>query len=452
MDENKLEKKYGLITAITLVIGIVIGSGIFFKAPAILNASGTLSVGILAWLIGGAIMICCAVTFSVLATKYEKVNGIVDYSEAALGSGYGYTVGWFISIIYAPALTGTLGYVTSLYFCMLLGCADNVWAVAGMALFFMVFVFLLNSVAPKIAGKLQVSATIIKLIPLVAMGIGGTIYGAANGNLATNFALSIPSQISGNPLFYGVVATSFAYEGWIIATSINSELKDAKRDLPRALILGGIVIVVIYLIYFIGIAGGVELSSLSDKSGVNTAYTNVFGTIAGTILTAFITISCLGTLNGLTMGCCRNFYSLATRGEGPAPKVFAKISKKTGMPTASCIVGFILSLMVTAYFLPMDMFGLYGSARGFFFDISELPIVTLYALYIPIFVKMIISEKELSVAKRVIWPVLGICGCLFMVIAAIDKFKASGLIQYLLYFVVVMVIGWLLRGKPSKSK
>lgn len=452
MDENRLEKKYGLVTAITMVIGIVIGSGIFFKAPAILNASGTLSTGILAWIIGGAIMICCAVTFSILATKYEKVNGIVDYAEASLGSGYGYAIGWFISVIYTPAITGTLGYATSVYFCMLVGWIDNVYAVSLVALFFMVFIFVLNSVAPRIAGKLQVSATVIKLIPLVAMGIGGSIYGVSSGNLAVNFASSIPSQITGNPLFYGVVATAFAYEGWIIATSINSELKDAKRDLPRALVLGGIVIVAVYLVYFIGISGGVELSALSDKSGVSTAYTNVFGTVAGTILTAFITISCLGTLNGLAMGCCRNFYSLALRGEGPAPQLFSKINKKTGMPTASCVIGFIFAFLVAAYFLPMDYYGLYGGCGGFLFDISELPIVTLYAMYIPIFIKMIVSENELSVVKRVIWPLLGVCGCVFMIIAAVDKFKSSGLFQYLLFFAAVMVIGFLLRGGGKRRR
>lgn len=448
--ENSLEKKYGLFTAIAMVIGIVIGSGVFFKAPAILNATGQLGTGVLAWIIGGAIMVACAVTFSIMATKYEKVNGVVDYAEAALGSKYGYFVGWFMATIYYPSLTGVLAYVSSVYFCMLTGWIGTSAAVWAVAIVFLMLSFVLNSLAPKLAGRWQVSSCIIKLIPLLAMAIGGVIYGLSTGNLTTNFAATIPSTASGNPLFYGVVATSFAYEGWIIATSINSELKDAKKNLPIALISGGLVIILIYLIYFVGIAGGVELSALSDKAGVNTAYTNIFGSIAGTILTVFITISCLGTLNGLTMGCTRGFYSLAARNEGPAPKSFGAVSKKYGMPVLSCTVGFVIALLFLIYFTNIDYNGLYGGAKGFFFDVSELPIVTIYAIYIPIFINMIIKEKDLGVGKRFVWPILAIIGCVFMVVAAVDKFKSLGLWQYLLCFVVVMIIGAFFLKKKDK--
>lgn len=76
---EKLEKRFGLLTAICMVAGIVIGSGVFFKAEKVLTATaGDLPLGILAWVIGGLIMIVCAYTFSILATRYEKVNGIVD--------------------------------------------------------------------------------------------------------------------------------------------------------------------------------------------------------------------------------------------------------------------------------------------------------------------------------------------------------------------------------------
>ena len=82
MENNHLEKRYGLFTAICMVVGIVIGSGVFFKAQDILNyVGGNMLLGILAWIIGGVVMIICAFTFANLATKYVKVNGIVDYAE-----------------------------------------------------------------------------------------------------------------------------------------------------------------------------------------------------------------------------------------------------------------------------------------------------------------------------------------------------------------------------------
>lgn len=71
--ENKLEKKYGLFTAICMVVGIVVGSGVFFKAQVILQKTGgDMPLGVLAWLIGGAIMIVCILAFSAMAQKYER--------------------------------------------------------------------------------------------------------------------------------------------------------------------------------------------------------------------------------------------------------------------------------------------------------------------------------------------------------------------------------------------
>ena len=450
--ENKLGKKYGLFTAIAMVVGIVIGSGVFFKAPDILKATGSLSIGIWSWIIGGMIMVACSIAFSIMATKYEKVNGVVDYAEATMGTKYAYYLGWFLAVLYYPSLTGVLAYVSSVYFCMLIGQAGNFTVVMTISLIFLILSFILNTMAPKLAGKWQVSSCIIKLIPLLAMAIGGTIYGISTGSLSTNFSLSLPSQATGNPLLYGVVATAFAYEGWVVTTSINSELKNAKRNLPIALVTGGIIIIVIYLVYFIGVAGGVELTALSDKEGVNLAFNNVFGTVAGTLLTTFITVSCLGTLNGLTMGCSRGIYSLAARGEGPAPKLFSSVSHKYKMPVGSCIFGFFVALAVTIYFGPMDFFGLYGTAGGFYFDISELPIVTLYAFYVPVFIRMMTLNKEMGIFKRLISPLLALAGCAFMVIAAVDKFKGAGLVQYLMIFAIVMVIGIILGRGNGKSK
>ena len=114
--EQKLTKKYGLFTAIAMVVGIVIGSGVFFKAQTILTATGgDLVPGILAWVFGGIIMVFCALAFSFMATKYEKVSGIVDYAEETIGKRYAYFVGWFVATIYMPSITGVLAWLSARY-------------------------------------------------------------------------------------------------------------------------------------------------------------------------------------------------------------------------------------------------------------------------------------------------------------------------------------------------
>ena len=132
------------------------------------------------------------------------------------------------------------------------------------------------------------------------------------------------ATVHGNPLFAAVCATAFAYEGWIIATSINAEIKDSKKNLPKALLIGGIIIAAVYIFYYMGVAGGATNQELINE-GTPIAFTNIFGNVVGNILKLFVVISCLGTTNGLMLDCTRSMYSLAARGEGASPKVFAQV-------------------------------------------------------------------------------------------------------------------------------
>ncbi|HHY26605.1 MAG TPA: amino acid permease [Desulfitobacterium dehalogenans] len=440
-----LQKKYGLFTAIAMVIGIVIGSGVFFKAEKILGATGgDLPLGILAWIIGGIIMIVCAYVFATMATRYEKVNGVVDYAEAAMGRGYAYSVGWFMTTIYYPAITSVLAWVSARYTCVLLGwdiVGAEAMAIAG---FYLVGSYALNALSPKLAGKFQVSTTVIKLIPLILMAILGTITGLSNGVLVKNFTSGVIADVStANPLFTAVVASAFAYEGWIIATSINAELRDAKKNLPRALTFGTMFVALIYILYYTGLAGAVENSVIMQggETGAKIAFSTVFSNLGGSILFVFVVISCLGTLNGLMIGCTRGFYSLAARGLGPHPDVFKNIDTNTNMPTNSAILGLLFSGGWLLYFfganlVPVPWFG------PFSFDSSELPIVTLYAMYIPIFMMIMKKEQTLGVFKRFVMPILAICACIFMVIAAVYA-HGWAVAYYLILFAVIMAVGGL---------
>lgn len=450
--DNQLKKKYGLITAIAMVIGIVVGSGVFFKAEKILVATGgDLSLAILAWIIGGVIMVVCAYVFAVMATKYEHVNGIIDYAEATLGRGYGYYVGWFLTFIYYPSMTSVLAWVSARYLCVLIG-FDIVGAEClAISAFFLIANYALNALSPKLAGKFQVSTTIIKLIPLLLMAVAGLIVGLSNGMTVENFNTVVDASIGkGGALLAAVVATAFAYEGWIIATSINAELKDAKKNLPIALVLGTIAIVVIYILYYVGLAGGITNAELMQggEAGAKMAFSAIFGKVGGTALFVFVVISCLGTLNGLMLGCTRGMYSIAVRNEGPRPDVFRQIDPITNMPTNSAIIGLLLCGMWLLYF-----FGANLTASWFgpvCFDSSELPIITIYAFYIPIFLMFMIREKEQHAVKQFVMPTLGICGCLFMVYAAIAA-HGQAVLWYLLVFAVIMLVGMLLRGKNRKA-
>lgn len=451
--ENGLNKKYGLLTAISMVVGIVIGSGVFFKAEAVLKATGgNIPIGIAAWGIVGLVMIVCAYSFATMAAKYEKVNGIVDYAEAAVGPRYGYCVGWFMATIYQPTITAVLAWVSARYTCVLLGWDITGGACMAIAGFFLIASFALNTLSPVLAGKFQVTATVIKMIPLLLMAVAGTVMGLSSGLTIENFArASDPAIGTGSGLFASVVAVAFAYEGWIIATSINSEIRDSKKNLPRALILGSVIVAAIYILYYIGLAGVVPTEILMEngQTGAMRAFQKIFGSVGGSLIFVFVIISCLGTLNGLMLGCTRGLYALANRNAGPCPEIFRQVDPATNMPTNSSVIGLLLCSLWLLYF--------YGATLAspvwfgpFCFDISELPIITLYASYIPIFLMLIRREKSLGFFKRFFMPILAVLGCIFMVTAACFAHRIAA-VFYLLVFAAIMLIGWIFRGDIRRS-
>ena len=449
-----MEKRYNLLTAIAMVVGTVIGSGVFFKAEVVLkNTGGNLMIGVLSWLIMGIVMIICTYTFGIVAGNYEGADGLVAFTRASCGKTYAYYVGWFMTVVYYPTLTSVLCWLPARYLGVLIG--GEVWGnptsapVMTLSVVFMVVTYAMNALAPKMAGKFQISTTAIKLIPLGLMAIVGTIVGLAKGQIVYNFSNIVdPSVAPTAGLFAGVVALSFAYEGWICATAIGSELKDAKRNLPRALIIGAIIVVVVYVAYYIGLAGALDSAVMmqNGQEGAKLAFQNIFGQVGGAAIFVFVVVSCWGTCNGLTMSVCRGMYDLAVDSESEKLNMFKNIDPSTGMPTNSTVIGLLVTGLWLVYFYGANLAptGWFGK---FCFDSSELPIITLYLLYIPIFLKLM-TLKNLKGFNRYVMPALAIISSLFMCFACIYTYGMK-VVFYLIVFVVIMAIGAAFKGKKA---
>ena len=437
-----MEKRYTLPVAIAMVVGTVIGSGIFFKAEAVLKGTGgNLGIGILAFIIMGIVMIISACTFGIVAQSHEGVDGLVGFAKASCGKTYSYYVGWFMAVVYYPSLVGVLCWLPARYFGVLIGWEEPTSGpVMTLAIFFMVVTYLMNALAPKLAGKFQISTTIIKLIPLLLMAVVGTIVGLSNGQINYNFANVVdPSVAPLAGLFGGVVSLSFAFEGWICATSIGSELKDSKRNLPKALLIGTVIVAVVYVVYYIGLSGAIDSATLmaNAQSGAKSAFMNVFGQVGGIAIFAFVSISCWGTCNGLMMAVTRGMYDLAADGENEKLAMFRNIDPTTNMPTNSTVFGIFVSGLWLVYFYGANLTA--GWFGPFCFDSSELPIITLYALYIPIYFSLM-KRNDLSAFRGKVMPILATLCSLFMVYATIRAYHIKVLF-YLIIFVVILLIG-----------
>lgn len=440
---ENLEKKYGFWTAAAMVVGIVIGSGVFFKADDVLIASGGhLPTAMLAWLIGGGIMVVTAYVFSQIATRIDKVNGVVDYFEEAYGQKAGYLVAWFMTTIYYPTLVSVLAWVSANYSVGLLGLDQGVWVLSAI---YLVTFFVLNCYSPVLAGKFQVSTTVIKLIPLAIVSVVGIIGGLASGQALESFTHSAQNVSTGGGLAVATLSTAFAYEGWIIATSINAELKDARKNLPKALVLGTIAVVVIYMLYYLGISSSLsndQVIAAGDVAPV-IVISKLFGNVSGTLLSVFVVISCLGTLNGLVMGASRGMFSIASRDLGPKPDFFKAIDPRTNSTINSALVGFILS-----FFWLVVWYGNFAGWWGAFMDISELPIAFLYVIYISLYIWVMRTLDDLGTFSRFVAPLLAAGGSLYIIWGAIQK---TMFIHFLVISIAILGVGLALKADKKNT-
>ena len=423
---KEIKKQYGLWTGIAMVIGIVIGSGVFLKAGGVLALSGgNLKISILAWFTGGIIMVASGFCFAVFATKVTKYNGVVDYVEKSTNRKVGYFLAWTITTFYYPIVASIVALFAGSYFFKLVGLDISLtdWQNFVFALIVLILVVVLNYLSPVLSSKLQISATIIKLIPIGVIAIAGLFaslivgkdYGIINaiGNNANGYDVNFGEAVK---------KTAFAYEGWVCATAINAELKNSKKNLPRALVGGTIAILLFYIIYYVSLSAflGNAGTIIQDANAPIVVFETIMGKVGSLFFTFFIMVSCLGTVNGVAISCCRGMYTMSCRNLGPAPEKFSKLGKNQSVSLLSCLYGFIcMVVMLGIWYLALNEIWIFK----YLSSMDEIVCAIIYGVYITMYIYIIKNFKDQNVFSRFIMPIIAIIGSLFFV------FCGTGLYQ-----------------------
>lgn len=422
-----MKRNYGLFTAITMITGIVIGSGIFFKADDVLAyANYNVLLGVLVFVIAAIAVVFGALTISQLAIRTDKPGGLVSYAEDFVGTGTATAFGWFESFLYLPTLGAVVAWASGIYVSNLLGFEDfSIWRNTVIGLIALTFFYAINILSAKLGGWFQNASMIIKLIPLIVLAViglakGGT--GAVVGAAATTFGMDAKSSLAWLGAF-GPLA--FSFDGWIVSTSICHEIKNSKKNLPLALSVAPIFVLVVYLAYFLGIVSflGVDTVKEVGDNAVYLASSTLFGDTVSKLVLVAVVISILGTVNGVSLGLIRLPYSLAIRNMMPASNVFKKENKKLGgMPVNSGLLVYALSVV----YLFINYFVMTSDAQLHFFgkevavcnlDISSIAICVLYLTYIILYVAVIKLWKKGEIKNTflgLICPILGTIGSLII--------------------------------------
>lgn len=428
-EKRELQKNLGVMTAMAIVVGCVIGSGVFFKPQAIYTATGGApGLGILAWIITGIASIAAALTFAEVAIMMPKTGGMVAYLEEIYSPIMGFLAGWVQTVLFYPAMVSALAVVFAQQAALFIGTEKYTVPLAIATIALVVF---LNSLGSKVGGGVQVVFTICKLIPLFLIMIFGFIKGSGTNTIFTPLVAEglNPAVVLGQLM----VAVLFAFEGWTGVGAIAGEMKKPARDLPIAIVGGVSVIMAVYFIINVAYLWVLPADELAQLSAPASAVAlRIFGDIGGKIVSVGIMISVFGACNGFLMSGSRVAYSLADEGNFPSSRFFAKLNRADVPANSIALVGFIAAVYAIS---------------GQFNLLTDLAVFSSWTFYTLTFVGVMKLRRDKPDAKRTyrvpLYPFVPILATVSGVFVIINQIFLAGTKSTLLSVgsIIVTLIG-----------
>jgi APA family basic amino acid/polyamine antiporter len=327
--EAHTRRQLSLFDAVCIVVGIIIGSSIFRSPKDIAGLTGGIELYFLAWALGGAISLLGSLCFAELATRYPEHGGAYAYLRRAFGDRAGFFYAWTEFWLVRPGNVGIVALVFAPAFCAALGQEEN-WNPLYVTLGVVIVVTLFNLLGLKFGVWGQnafTSAKVIGLVLVVLIGLGAMLAPASEMAVSNNsvadatpmVAASVSATTSPPPttmarlasFWQAMVFVMFAYGGWSDMAMVSAEVRDPRKNLFRALILGAATVTVIYLLvnlaYFLRL--GFEGIKASDAPAQD-LISGAMGKRAGRVMSGLVCISCLGSIQGLIFTGARVQFAL----------------------------------------------------------------------------------------------------------------------------------------------
>lgn len=401
-----LKRDLGIISGLSMVVGTVIGSGIFFKQASVLEMAGGQTQGLLAWGLGGIITLAAGLTIAEVGSRIPKAGGLYSYIDGIYGHLMGFLTGWSQVVVYAPAVIASIGGYAAHLTANFLG-LDLIWA-RWIGVGYICFVMGLNLLGNRIAAGFAVLTTAVKMIPIIILIVYGLFFGRVD---AVGETVMQVTATPGGSFGMAVLATLFAYDGWVLVANIRDEMKNPKRDLPLSIVFG----VLLILLSYLGVTYGVyrvlpaqEIVNLKDNA-VFAVVKSAFGLLGGRIMSLIIIISMLGTMNGKMVAFPRMAYNMSK--DGLFPNYLKNLSTKSFVPAQATITIALMAILIAAFTDSADL-------------LSNLAIFTIWIFYVLAFIGVFIlryrqKNMQLKIDFKTplfpITPLIGIFGGTFVV-------------------------------------
>ncbi len=406
MENNtKMKKELGVSAAMAIVVGCVIGAGVFFKPYAIYGATGGApGMGMLAWVFGGIASLLGALTFAEVAVMIPKTGGMVAYLGDTFGEKVGFLAGWMQTIIFYPAFLAGYGVTVGEELAAYLGTQFEL----PIAIALIILLVAANSLGSKTASRIQVVSTVCKLIPLFLLMIFGFILGSGDNPIFTPMVAE--GKSAGAVLGSTLLAVLFAFEGWTNVGAIAGEMKNPGKDMPRAIVGGVSIIMAVYFVInmaYLWVIPADELMNISSPASA--VAMKIFGPVGGTLIKVGIIISVIGAANGFLMSGSRVAFHLADTKTLPFSNVLGKLNGNLVPANSIILIGFLACLY---------------SLIGQFNLLTDLAVFSCWIFYTLTFYCVIVLRKKMPDAERKykvpcypLIPILAIASGLYVIVS-----------------------------------
>jgi APA family basic amino acid/polyamine antiporter len=309
-DSTTLERTLALRDLVLLVIGTVIGSGIFIVPSAVLRqTNGSITLAMLVWLTGGILSLLGALTYGELAATNPKAGGLYVFIRDGFGSLPAFLYGWTLFFVISSGSVATLAVAFSGYLTEIIALSPLAAKLSAIAM--IILVTIVNVLGTRKSADLQVWTTATKVLAILVMCAVLLLLGRGLSGVSLGVA-----RMEGNSLVSGVgfamIGVLWAYEGWQYVTFSAGETINAQRNFPRALLIGSAALIGIYLLAnlaYLAALGPVRAAQTDSVAAA--AVTAVAGSSASKLVAAAILISIFSATNGITLTAPRVYYAMA---------------------------------------------------------------------------------------------------------------------------------------------
>ena len=429
---REIKKSVGFLQGLAIVVGMIIGSGIFLKPSIVLNNAGSPFLALVAWILGGVVTLCSALSIAEIASNIPKAGGLYSYLEELYGEKIGFLLGWVQSVISYPASVAAQAIAFATYSAFFI--PMTLWQQRFLAFGILALLLILNILSTRYGGIIQVIATVGKLIPVAAILGFGLFSGMAPG--ASGISTALIGE-GGSGIGAAILGTLWAYDGWIGVTNMAAEMKDPKKNLPKVISIGIIFVIIVYALFNIVLFNALPAQQLATSAtpGADAAVA-LFGEGGATFLTIGIMVSVFGALNGYLMTAARVPQAMAERKQLPLSGILSKVHPKFETPTNALIMQSILAVV---YIL-----------SGSFNFLTDLLIFVLWIFFTLGVVGVFIlrrqgksSLKNYRVPLYPITPAIGILGSVFILVSTVIDEPVQSLIGIAVTLLGLPVFIWL---------